>query len=229
MHRRARVAALCAAAVLGAVLPGLPPLLTAGNALTTDEVYVVPANGVFQVQGHGWGHGHGMSQWGAQGAAQLGKTHGQILDAYYPGTSVGSVPDDWLRVLITADDDADTHVLWEQGLTASDIGRSGYPTVTLPSGHSDWRAIASGSGEQLEYLDSTGWHPYAIGGQLNSVGPIRFGGTTTARVPTVTLVLPGGGTVAYAGLIDAYRPGGGTVVTVVNVRLEDYVRGVVPH
>lgn len=38
------------------------------------------------VQGHGWGHGLGMSQYGAQGAAKLGCTHAQILAAYYAGT-----------------------------------------------------------------------------------------------------------------------------------------------
>jgi stage II sporulation protein D len=36
--------------------------------------------------GHGWGHGLGMSQYGAQGAARLGCSHEEILLAYYPGT-----------------------------------------------------------------------------------------------------------------------------------------------
>jgi stage II sporulation protein D len=38
------------------------------------------------IQGHGWGHGLGMSQYGAQGAARLGCSHAQILAAYYAGT-----------------------------------------------------------------------------------------------------------------------------------------------
>jgi stage II sporulation protein D len=38
------------------------------------------------VQGHGWGHGLGMSQYGAKGAALLGCTHAEILKAYYAGT-----------------------------------------------------------------------------------------------------------------------------------------------
>lgn len=37
-------------------------------------------------RGHGWGHGLGMSQYGAQGAARLGCSHAEILLAYYPGT-----------------------------------------------------------------------------------------------------------------------------------------------
>src|SRR5438105_12586621 len=53
------------------------------------------AGPVFFVTGHGWGHGIGMSQYGAQGFAQHGWTHDQILTHYYSGTSVlplGSSP-----------------------------------------------------------------------------------------------------------------------------------------
>lgn len=38
------------------------------------------------VQGHGWGHGLGMSQYGAEGAARLGCSHAEILAAYYRQT-----------------------------------------------------------------------------------------------------------------------------------------------
>jgi stage II sporulation protein D len=40
----------------------------------------------FQFDGHGWGHGVGMSQYGAKGMADQGFTYEQILDFYYPGT-----------------------------------------------------------------------------------------------------------------------------------------------
>lgn len=40
------------------------------------------------VQGHGWGHGVGMSQWGAYGMASQGFKCSQILDFYYPGTKL---------------------------------------------------------------------------------------------------------------------------------------------
>lgn len=45
-----------------------------------------PASTGIVVQGHGWGHGLGMSQYGAQGAALLGCDHAQILGTYYEGT-----------------------------------------------------------------------------------------------------------------------------------------------
>jgi stage II sporulation protein D len=38
--------------------------------------------------GHGFGHGIGLSQWGAQNMALKGATHGQILAFFYPGASL---------------------------------------------------------------------------------------------------------------------------------------------
>lgn len=40
------------------------------------------------LHGRGVGHGVGLCQWGAQGRAIAGQTYEQILQAYYPGTSL---------------------------------------------------------------------------------------------------------------------------------------------
>jgi stage II sporulation protein D len=45
----------------------------------------------FLFEGHGFGHGVGMSQWGAQGMAQSGASYEQILRHYYPGTELKSI------------------------------------------------------------------------------------------------------------------------------------------
>ena len=42
-------------------------------------------------EGHGYGHGVGMSQWGAQGMAQGGAAFDQILRHYYPGTELKGI------------------------------------------------------------------------------------------------------------------------------------------
>ncbi len=39
-------------------------------------------------RGHGWGHGVGLSQYGAEGAARLGCTARRILTTYYQGTTL---------------------------------------------------------------------------------------------------------------------------------------------
>ena len=42
--------------------------------------------------GHGWGHGIGLSQWGAYGYASHGWTYRQILAHYYTGTAIDQSP-----------------------------------------------------------------------------------------------------------------------------------------
>jgi SpoIID/LytB domain protein len=45
-------------------------------------------NGVIKVDGRGYGHGVGLSQYGAQGRAKAGQDYKQILQFYYDGTVV---------------------------------------------------------------------------------------------------------------------------------------------
>ena len=52
------------------------------------------------VTGHGWGHGIGMAQWGADGYAQHGWTYRQILAHYYQGTTIGTIGAPRIRVLL---------------------------------------------------------------------------------------------------------------------------------
>ncbi len=54
----------------------------------------------FVISGHGWGHGVGMSQWGAYGYAQNGFTFDKILAHYYPGTVLGPTTVKSIRVLL---------------------------------------------------------------------------------------------------------------------------------
>ena len=42
--------------------------------------------------GRGWGHGVGLCQTGTFGMALAGRTHAEILAAYYPGTTLGAWP-----------------------------------------------------------------------------------------------------------------------------------------
>lgn len=51
------------------------------------------ATGDFIIEGRGWGHGVGMSQWGAWQGAREGKTYDQILAFYYPGATLTTAPD----------------------------------------------------------------------------------------------------------------------------------------
>jgi peptidoglycan hydrolase-like amidase len=85
--------------VVGGVLAGasLPPAAaepagagdaeSAASALGTAQV-----GRTFHIDGGGWGHGVGMSQYGAYGRAQAGQSAEQILAFYYHGAQVQALP-----------------------------------------------------------------------------------------------------------------------------------------
>ncbi|HZT17621.1 MAG TPA: SpoIID/LytB domain-containing protein [Gaiellaceae bacterium] len=54
----------------------------------------------FLLDGGGWGHGVGMSQWGAEGYAEHGYDYRRILAHYYPHTSLQAAAPRPVRVLL---------------------------------------------------------------------------------------------------------------------------------
>src|SRR6185503_3345786 len=148
--RRARAAALAAATALAA--GGLSVASAVLNPAAADEIIPTPANGIFVVDGHGNGHGHGLSQYGARGAAIAGLSYDKILAFYYPGASLvtgSAVP---IRVQLSTAT-ANPTVLSEPGLTVT--GVSG----TLPTSNVDrYQAIPIPGGFQLQRHLSGVWH-----------------------------------------------------------------------
>lgn len=61
------------------------------ETLPSNRVEVRTKRGSAIFEGRGWGHGVGMSQWGAEGLARGGASHEEILQHYYTGVSVGRV------------------------------------------------------------------------------------------------------------------------------------------
>jgi stage II sporulation protein D len=77
---------------------------------TVLAALALPAAGsagtVFLLDGRGWGHGVGMSQWGAEGYARHGFGYRQILGHYYPHTHIGIAGPREVRVLLVEGRDA---------------------------------------------------------------------------------------------------------------------------
>ncbi|HEX8104743.1 MAG TPA: SpoIID/LytB domain-containing protein [Solirubrobacteraceae bacterium] len=72
-------------------------------AVLLSAFAAVPAHAAdttFTIRGAGFGHGVGMSQYGALGAAQKGWNHRQILGHYYSGTAIGQADSRKVRVLL---------------------------------------------------------------------------------------------------------------------------------
>jgi SpoIID/LytB domain protein len=85
----------------GAAVGPATTTASATTASTTTDVVTSPAASVLVVSGHGWGHGLGMSQWGAYGYAKHGWTYDRILAHYYPGTTLGPAKLATVRVLLS--------------------------------------------------------------------------------------------------------------------------------
>jgi stage II sporulation protein D len=91
-------------AALGAVVAAVTFASAPHAARSSGPQYVAPSGSgvLFLITGHGYGHGVGMGQWGAQGYAKQGYTYDQILDAYYPGTLLGQTNATSIRVLLAS-------------------------------------------------------------------------------------------------------------------------------
>ena len=79
-------------AVLGLLSTLAVGLVGTAAPAVAEEVLERPATGAWAVEGRGWGHGRGLSQWGAQGAASVGVGAEQIVSTYYPGTAREVLP-----------------------------------------------------------------------------------------------------------------------------------------
>jgi SpoIID/LytB domain protein len=91
-------------AALSAVVAAVVFASAPHAARSTGPQYVAPngSGALFLVSGHGYGHGVGMGQWGAQGYAQQGYAYDAILGAYYPGTALGQTTTTSIRVLLAS-------------------------------------------------------------------------------------------------------------------------------
>jgi stage II sporulation protein D len=182
----------------------------------------VPAkSGSFTIRGAGWGHGWGMSQYGAYGAARRGLSWRQILAFYYPGTQLKTMPSGTkIKVWITADNDNSLRVLPASGLTVRDGAGHRYTVPTGPD-YTSWRISRSGAGYRLSYRTRSG--SYATKSTGLTTGAWSF----TTRSKIVNVVLPNGSVRSYRGNLTLIKRGSGGR-TINNVLLEDCVKGVVP-
>ncbi len=103
----------------------------------------------FTIRGAGFGHGVGMSQYGALGYAQHGRNAAQILAHYYSGTALGTTdPNRDVRVLLASEassaritgarqagsrklDPTVTYTLKRRGLSQVDLSASGRRLATF--------------------------------------------------------------------------------------------------
>ncbi len=215
ISRRRRPGSLGISLLASVVVVGLLPG-GAEASRTVSESYTVPASGNLALTGHGFGHGHGMSQYGAQGAAKKGLTAAAILAFYYPGTSAGT-SGGMIRALVSADTDDDVSVLPAGGLGVRDVSSGKKYLLPAPSRIRTWRLRAVDGATVLDYDDGQ-WHLYRRRGTSGITGDAEFYSASTVDLRVA------GTTRSYRGALRLSEQN-----TVNKVRLDDYVRGVVPR
>lgn len=126
--------------------PGPGP--TSGGRLPetfpSNRIDVFTVGNTVRVIGRAWGHGVGMSQWGAHGLALRGANYVDILRHYYTGVEVGRVPDpgrlevglDWAEPSVTVSGefsvvDGRGKTLVKEALGTWDFDHAGAGAVTI--------------------------------------------------------------------------------------------------
>ena len=157
------------------------------------------------IRGAGFGHGVGMSQYGAQGFAQNGAGYRSILGHYYTDTAVGTLPARRVRVLLQ---DARGSARFTNARSAG--GRRVSPSLAY--------GVRRAAGGTVELLSPRGR-------VLKRVAPPLV--VKGARVVLKGAALNGRSDGAYRGRLE-FRPASYLGVLAINaVGLETYIRGVV--
>ena len=171
------------ALAMGEASPSAAPSSTASGP-TADELAVAAdaaaAAEDFTFYGSGFGHGLGMSQWGAYGLAQQGWTASSILTHYYSSTNVGNAPGPArLRIgLVQGRSSVRLEASAGPVRIRLDDPRTGDVVATIPSGET-WVVRVAGS--RYRIVDASGDTIDRVGGP-NAPIFTDFGGARV-RIP----------------------------------------------
>ena len=180
--------------------------------------------------GHGWGHGRGMGQYGALGyAVGYGASAGQILDYFYGGTSAAAVGTGVIDVDLRHQVGQETVVYLESGSLVTSVDAA----IGGAGPRQAFRVVWQG-GTSFAVFEGPGCTgPWTPRQPIVNASEIVIDSSTTSDEPTTMLQLcePGqrrylrGEIVAsaFGTTADLYQQ-----QTMNRVRVEDYLRSVVP-
>ncbi|MGI8749621.1 MAG: SpoIID/LytB domain-containing protein, partial [Thermoleophilaceae bacterium] len=182
-------------------------LLTSAFALLALPSAAAQAASTVVVRGAGFGHGIGMSQYGAYGFAQNGFNYRRILDHYYAGTKLTSAPSRPVRVILQA---SDPYVRF-RGATAASGGKGLNPTVTyVAKPAAGGRVALAGKGKKVGTFPS----PLRVerkGRPLRLIGR-AINGLSSGQ---------------YRGALELRAGTAGGVTAVNSLPIDDYIQGVI--
>lgn len=223
------------ASTLGVVTAVTAPAASAGTSEPTSNAAEVATTMTFD--GRGWGHGRGLSQWGAQGyATKHGWDASRILDHYYGGTRAGQissatgVPIDpsAVRIRLVYQDNRQTVV----GITGGTLALSGLGSLTDPGGLTHVRLTLHEGTLVVEKASSCSgpWSP--LGGGTGQSGSSQVTVSRATGSDQLQLCRDDGVTIWYPGRIRAVveDTGSAKIQRTVNITsIENQLRAVVPR
>jgi SpoIID/LytB domain protein len=213
-----RIRAIAAVVVSSAMIS---TAAEAGDVLPNSAPDATAAAPDITINGRGFGHGRGLSQYGAQGAALAGKSAQQILDFYYPGTTTGKEAGS-IRVRISADTTDGVRVGAVSGLAVRSLATGKVYPLPRATTINQWSIDPNGEhGTKLSSYNATTkqWTLYKT-----FTAMAQFEGAAV-----IALVLPSGAVRRYRGVLRAIDVAGAHLDTVNVLPLEHYLRGVVPR
>ncbi|WP_460446320.1 SpoIID/LytB domain-containing protein, partial [Angustibacter aerolatus] len=219
--RRARGARRAAAALVTTVALAATVTDDAPAAVPPGPVHTVAASRVLDVAGRGWGHGRGLSQYGAYGAATLGRSATQILDFYYPGTAQTQQGNPTMRVQLRsqAAADADRIDVANPGTLSFVDERTKATWKGTRATSARWRVVTSGASLKVQYLVGSTWTT-----SRTVTGPVRVDAVGTGATHVLhPLDRTYTGSYLRVSRVDATH-----LTTVDHTTMETYLRGVVP-
>ncbi|GAA3527276.1 hypothetical protein GCM10022234_25620 [Aeromicrobium panaciterrae] len=203
--------------VISSVTPPPPPAVA--------DTLTIPSTRTFTLKGHGFGHGIGMSQYGAQGAANKGVKYDAILAHYYPGTAMGTRTGN-IRVLISKDTTTSVVVGARGDLVFRKVADNkpiALPTTAGSTKITQWRIVPLSTDATKSVLQSQ------INGAWATYAGLTWTGDAQFEASTLTLYMPDGKGVVYRGILRSAVPKAGSPDrdTLNVLPIESYVRGVV--
>lgn len=170
----------------------------------------------------GWGHGKGLSQYGARARAEAGQSWREIVRHYYPGTKWGTAGGK-IRIQITRDTSRDVVVRARAGLRLRSLGVD--RTWRLPAKIRGkqvqaWRIQPAGHRSKVSFK-TRAWHHWRT-----ARGDAEF----SAGGQPIVLKIPGGRATYRGALRSTSVNDSGSKRNTVNVLpIDSYLRGVVPR
>lgn len=204
----------CLAVVTGLLAAGAPVVLAAPAAAAPDDT-------VLTLSGHGYGHGRGMGQYGALGyAVDKGAVWQDILRHYYGGTRVAADAGDQVWSVRLSEWDGRETLAYSRG-----------STLTVPGVVAGVKALwVRRTGPQrfeIRHAPSCGG-PWTILPTAVTGASVRIHSQSDATYESMVGVCEPNRSRAYRGELLVVDDGT-TQRTVNVVRMESYLRGVVPR